>query len=351
VQGHPGDISCWLQHFDTLGWGQYRDLIIQWMAFTLRHPEKKINWMLLLGSHEGAGKDWLLYPLRYALGDNQTLIDAEELLSGFQDWAIGTKYLHVNEAELGNRTDAMQVGNKLKPLAAAPPEYLRVNQKNIKPIRIRNLLSIAMTTNSQTPLTLNNDSRRIMALWSDLNVRDASLNIKPEWLQFWKEAWPWMEDHGGAEAVIYYLRNEVDLSQFNPGAPPPVTEFLRDIRDASKSPMEQTIQEFIAQRIGSFHSDLLSTQDAVATFKAGVFLGEQYMYTDSKYFTPNRVGTILRTMPGVEKLRARQKQTDRHIWAIRDAHVYCAMSPSELYDEYIKQMREAKEIVKVRAVA
>lgn len=349
VQGYEGDVSCWLNHFDTLGWTKHKDDLINWMAYTLQHPEVKINHMILLGSPEGSGKDWLLWPLRHAMGDNHTLIDAEELLSGFQDWAIGTKYLHVNEAELGDRTEAKQVSNKIKPLAAAPPEYIRVNQKNIKPIRIRNLLSIAMTTNSQTPLTLNNDSRRILALWSNLNVRDEHGNMKPEWARYWKEAWDWMKN-GGAEAVIYYLRHVVDVSNYNPGVPPPVTDFLRDIRDSSKSPMEQTIEAFIANRIGCFNSDLVTASDMVETFKAGPLIGEQFMYADHKYFTPARVGSIMRQMTSVEQLRARQKYDDLKVWALRDAHIYSALGPSQLYDEYIRQMKETKSRAEVRAV-
>jgi hypothetical protein len=319
------------------------------MAFTLQHPDKKINHMLLMGSPEGAGKDWLLHPLKVAMGENHTTIDGEELLGGFQDWALGTKYLHINEAELGDRREARQVSNKIKPLAAAPPDTLRINQKNIKPMKIRNILSVTMTTNSQLPLALNNDSRRIYALWTDLNVRAADGNMRSEWVEFWKQAWDWMKN-GGAENVIHYLRNEVDLSQFNPGLPPPVTEFLRDIRDASKSPMQQTIESFISNQIGCFKSDLVSSADMVETFKAGPMIGEQFMYAERHLFTPVRVGCIMREMSSVSQLRARRARSDYRLWAVRDCHIYEAMTPSQLYDAYEQQMRQAKSETTVKAV-
>jgi hypothetical protein len=110
--GVQGDIERWRGHFDILGWGEYTNHIEQWMAYTLRYPENKINHMLLFGSGEGAGKDFLLYPLAKAMGENCTVISGEELIRDFDDHLLSTKYLHVNEAELGDRREALTVSNR-----------------------------------------------------------------------------------------------------------------------------------------------------------------------------------------------------------------------------------------------
>jgi len=334
--GRPGEPSRWTMHFGALGWEEHRDHIEKWMAFTLLHPDQKINHMILLGSGEGCGKDFLLYPLIKAMGDNHTVISGEDLLSGFNDYVLSTKYLHINEAELGDRREALAVSNKLKPLAAAPPDTLRVNQKGIKPIKVRNILNATMTTNSVMPLRLNGPSRRFYAIWSDLNPRDKQDNMKREWLDYWEDRWVWMKN-GGWEAVVHYLMNEVDLTNFNPNEAPPMTEFLREIKDSSKSPMQQTLEQFIHKQHGAFRCDVLTTNDMGETLRAGVMTPADMM-TDPKFFTDKKVGMLLKEIGSYQQIRC----SDARLWVIRDEEKYAHMTSTQLYSEYERQMKVAR---------
>lgn len=334
--GEPGDATRWTMHFGALGWEEHRDHIEKWMAFTLRHPDQKINHMLLLGSGEGCGKDFLLYPLIKAMGENNTVISGEELLEGFNDYVLSTKYLHINETELGDRREAMAVSNKLKPLAAAPPETLSVNQKGIKRIKIRNIVNATMTTNSVMPLRLNGPSRRFYAIWSDLNPRDKHDNMKREWLDYWEDRWTWMKS-GGWKAVVYHLMHVVDLSSFNPNEAPPMTEFLREIKESSKSPMQQTLEAFINKKHGAFRCDILTTNDMGETLRAGAMTPADMM-TDPKFFTDKKIGMLLKEIGSYQQIRT----SDARLWIVRNEENYAAMSSTELYREYERQMREAR---------
>lgn len=339
VAGAPGDVSTWLNHFDILGWGENREHILQWMAYTIRHPEHKINHMIIMGSGEGCGKDWLLTPLAVAMEGNSESISGEELLESFNDYLLGIKYLNINETELGDRKEARAVSAKLKPLAAAPPTKLRVNPKGVKAISVRNIVNCAMTTNSQLPIQLNGPSRRFYALWSDLNPRDEMDQMLPEWVEYWNGCWEWM-NNGGAEAVIYYLRNVVDLSSFNPQSAPPVTQFLRDIRESSKSPAEQTIDAFIQNRIGTFNSDVMTANDISNTLRAGSMVAPTLMYCEERIFTPVMVGRIMKGMTNVVQMRASSaNKTGHRLWVVRNLSQYSQMGGSELYREYERQLQ------------
>ena len=334
--GELGDASRWLQHFDALGWAEHRDHIEKWMAFTLRHPDQKINHMLLLGSGEGCGKDFLLYPLIKAMGDNHTTIEGEDLLSDFREFLLTTKYLHINEAELGDRREALAVSNKLKPLAAAPPDTLRVNQKGVKHVKVRNIVNATMTTNSVMPLRLNGASRRFYALWSDLNPRDKNDNMKREWLEYWEDRWTWMKN-GGWKAVVHHLMHVVDLSTFNPYEAPPMTEFLREIKESSKSPMQQTIEQFIIKEHGAFRCDVLTSNDMGETLRAGAMMPSDMM-TDPKFFTDKKVGMVLKEIGSYRQIRC----SDARLWIIRDEEKYVHMTSTQLYHEYERQMQIAR---------
>jgi hypothetical protein len=340
--GSPGDISRWDNHFDAMGWRGHAKHLKQWMAHTLRHPEIKINHMLLMGSCEGTGKDFILYALDRAMGDNCTSVSGEELLGDFNDHLLSTKYLNINEAELGDRREAMAISNKLKSIAASPPHTLRVNQKGIKPIKIRNIVSAAMTTNSLMPIKLNGTSRRIYAMWSDLNPRDEWDNMRPEWSTYWKDRWSWMKDQGGWQHVAYHLMYEVDLSDFNPEEAPPMTDFLRDIKEASKSPMQQTMENFIKKQIGAFRCDLLTASDMSHTLMSGGAFAETDMYVDGKYFTPVKCGMTLKELGSFTQLRAYRLSQPVRLWVIRNREKYEAMDSSKLYHEYERQMTEAR---------
>jgi len=349
VQGIPGDVSRWLDHFDALGWGEHRDHVMKWMAYTIRYPEEKLNHMIILGSGEGCGKDWLLTPLSVAMEGNSCSISGDELLSDFNDYLLSTKYLNINETELGDRREAMAVSNKLKPLAAAPPTKLRVNPKGVKAVHVRNIVSCAMTTNSQLPIRLNGPSRRFFALWSDMNPRDALDNMRPEWIEYWTDRWQWM-NNGGAEAVIYYLRNCVDLSDFNPQSAPPVTEFLREIRDSSKSPAEQTVEAFIREGVGMFKSDVVTAQEISNTLRAGSMVAPTLMYTEERVFTPVMVGRLFKSMPNIIQMRGTYPRGNCRLWVIRNQEKYSQYGPAELYREYERQLQQAKANAGIRVV-
>ncbi len=342
--GRPGDASPWLRHFDILDWGDHRDHVLKWMAYTLRFPETKINHMLLLGSGEGCGKDFLLYPLMRAMGDNYDVTDGEELMSGFNEYILSTKFLHINETELGDRHEAKAISNKLKPMAAAPPEQLNVNIKKVSRIKVRNILNAAMTTNSVMPLRLNGTSRRFYAMWSDFNPRDARDNMKPEWVKYWEEHWEWMKN-GGWEFCADHLINHVDLSEFNPGAPPQMTEFLRDIKEQSKSPMQQTIEIFIQKQHGAFKCDMLTASDMSEMFRAGAVM-QRDLLCDPRYFTPKKVGILLREMGCFKYVRCNQGR----VWILRNHERYENMTTVQVFHEYERQVKECRETVALTVV-
>jgi hypothetical protein len=339
--GTPGDCSRWLDHWDAMGWGEHRKHHLQWMAYTLKHPEDKINHILLLGGEEGTGKDFILQPLIEAMGDYCTEIQGDDLLSNHNEYLLSTKYLNINETELGDHREAKAISNKLKPLAAAPPRTLRMNPKGITAINVTNILNATMTTNSTLPIQLNGPSRRFYATWTDLSIRDENEEVTPDWIKYWTDRWTWM-NAGGHAHCIHYLLNEVDISKFNPGAPPPMTDFLRNIREASKSPVQQTIEAFIRNRVGAFQSDLITASEMASTIKAASIMHSDLIYADANWFNAINVGKKLADVSNCIQLRANAGKRHVRMWAIRNLDRYKVMPPSLLLMEYDKQIARCK---------
>ncbi len=333
LRGAHGDVVKWLDHWDKIGWSEHRNHMLDWMAYTLQYPENKINHMLVLGGGEGTGKDFLIYPLIKAMGRNSKTIDGGMLLRDFNgDYIFNTKLLVINETELGDHKDAVTIGNKLKPYATAPPETLHVNPKGTKGFYVDNIVNCIMTTNSLAPFKSAGVSRRYYAVWTDLNMRDRDGAMRKEWSDYWIDLWGWMNDDG-VDACIHYLRTR-DVSMFNPYPAPPMTEFLRDIAQQSKSPIQQTIEAFIEHKAGAFAQDLARIDELVNTLKAGEQFYPHLVYTNVSNITPNRVMKEMR-MAGCLAMRARRRgDADFNAWVLRDVDRYETMDEGTRLDAY-----------------
>ena len=308
------------------------------MAFTMQHPEIKINHAIVLGSREGSGKDWLITPLIKGMEGHTKSIRGDMLTSTFNKYLLRTKLLIVNETEVADHRDAITVGNKLKEMAAAPPATLQCEGKGKDPIEICNIVNLILTTNSRVPIKLHGDSRRYFMCWSDNVYKDTEGNLLPGWSDYWDEMWEWMEK-GGADAVIYYLRN-LDVSMFRAGAPPPVTDALRELQDAGKSPLQVTIEKFIVEGMNNFRHDLVTNQEILDSINMARAANSPMVEVDQFVkITGRMVHEAMSGIHGTTQRRVQSHGDSVKIWSIREHATYAALTSSELYRAYLKEDR------------
>jgi hypothetical protein len=147
---------------------------------------------------------------------------------------------------------------------------------------------------------------------------------------------------GGWKAVAYHLMYEVDLSDFNPAEAPPMTDFLRDIKEASKSPMQQTIETFIQKQHGVFKCDLVTASDMSDTLRSGGIFAPNDMYVDSKYFTPTKTGMVIKEIGRYTQVKTYHLGTRVMLWVLRSDLKYNSMDSNALYQEYERQLAEVR---------
>lgn len=291
-----GNCDNWLNHFKLLGWESSH--MINWMAFTLQRPAEKINHGIILGGSEGSGKDWLLTPLKRAMGFDHRTIEGEELLKEYNNYVIGTKYLHINEVELGDNREALRISNKIKPMLAGPPPTLRIREMYAGAYEVRNLVNVTMATNSRMPLRLTEVSRRLYCLWSDFKVKDSRGIVKPQWVEYWDKMWRWMNNDGWKYCVDYLMAH--DVSNFNPGAHPPVTEWLLDMVAGSQNTIVQTLNTLITNKYHMFsRSNRVTTEDIMATVSMAKRMMPEYIFCDK--ITPSMVDLNMKNMGFVKE--------------------------------------------------
>jgi hypothetical protein len=206
--------------------------IIRWLACRVQYPHIKINHALVLGSEDhGIGKDTLLEPIKHAVGPwNFKEISATQMDSAFNSY-LQASILRINEVRDLGEMNRVQFYNHTKNILAAPPDVLRVNEKYIKEHYIFNCVGVLMTTNYKTNgLYLPLEDRRHYVGWSERKREDFTE-------QYWSNLWNWYYSGGNSHVIAYLL--ELDISDFDPKAPPARTAAFYAIVD-SNQPQENS---------------------------------------------------------------------------------------------------------------
>jgi hypothetical protein len=141
----------------------------------------------------------------------------------------------VSEARDLGDVNRFQFYDHMKAYTAAPPDVLRVDEKNLREYAVLNCCGVTITTNYKTNgIFLPADDRRHFVAWSELRPNDFDGN-------YWNNLWRWYE-RGGDGHVAAFL-HEHDISHFNAKAPPQKTAAFWEIVDANRSPEDAELAD------------------------------------------------------------------------------------------------------------
>jgi Family of unknown function (DUF5906) len=225
VYGDAHSAIPWLRHLRRVFPDEHRHLV-RFLAHRLQRPGDKINHAIVLGGAQGIGKDTLLEPVKLGVGPwNWHEISPVDLTGQFNGFAKSV-VLRINEGHDLGEINRYQFYERVKVYTAAPPDVLRVNEKHLREYYVPNVCGIIITTNHKTDgVYLPADDRRHFVAWSNLTKEE----FEPE---YWNKLWGW-HNNGGLGHVAAYLA-ELDISDFDPKAPPPKTDAWWAIVDAGR---------------------------------------------------------------------------------------------------------------------
>ena len=177
LSGNPTKAERWLE-LVRLNPQENADHVVAWMAHRVQHPEVKINHGITLGGAQGCGKDTIFKPLEYAVGPwNCPNISPTNMFDRFQGY-LKSVVLQINEARDLGEISRSGLYDHLKPLLAAPPDVLRVEEKYVPAFYIINVVAVAFTTNySSNGFYLPADDRRHYVVHSDVDPGVARVGL------------------------------------------------------------------------------------------------------------------------------------------------------------------------------
>jgi hypothetical protein len=225
--GDPDKANRWINHLRRV-FGEDTDHIICWLAHRVQRPDVKINHALVLGGEQGIGKDSALEPVKYAVGSSNFIeVSPQQLLGRFNGFAKSV-ILRVSEGRDLGDVDRYAFYDHTKIYTAAPPDVLRVDEKNLREHAVVNVCGVIITSNHKADgIFLPADDRRHFVAWSNCTKNDF-----PD--GYWSGLYDWYAREGNRHVAAYLA--SLDLTTFNPKAPPPKTAAFWEIVDANQAP-------------------------------------------------------------------------------------------------------------------
>jgi hypothetical protein len=169
--------------------------------------------------------------------------------------------MRVSEVRDLGEVDRFAFYEHSKAYTAAPPDMLRVDEKHLREHSVLNCTGVIFTSNHKTDgLFLPPDDRRHFVAWSDRVQED----FAPD---YWTKMFAWY-DGGGDRNVAAYLAT-IDITGFDPKAPPKKTAAFWAIADANRAPADAAL----ADTLDKMGNPDVTTLDQIRTWATGEFAG------------------------------------------------------------------------------
>ena len=216
-------------------------------AHCLQKPDEKVNHGIVIAGRQGIGKDTMLAPIRYGVGEHNTSeIDPEHILSRFNGWAKSVLLVCNEVRPYDDEHKASSFYNKLKPVLAAPPDMIGLELKHANTIHVRNLCHVVFTTNDPLSMYIPPEDRRLFVMTSALQDPKREV-VFPD--GYFETLHAWLAN-GGLQAVAGWLERR-DISAFDPAVPPGMTLgkelIIGSAADVRRSPIDDVLEKFKEQ--------------------------------------------------------------------------------------------------------
>lgn len=298
VKPVKGSAKIMLDHILYLcnGNKEHAGMIVDWLAYAYQNPGKKINYaLLIISGYQGVGKDTLALAMARLLGEeNVPFIDDDAIAEGRNEYMKRAQLVVVPEVMCGDRRD---VSNKMKPIITQP--VVRINEKNQKPYFTPNRANVAMFSNHENAAYIEDGDRRHLVI---------ICKSKPHVPEYYDALYEYIEGDGIA-GFAWFLKHR-DLSNFNPKANAPHTEYKDTVRAATKAGWEAFLQDAWDSNASPFDRDVVSLREALAAF------GEM---KGSPRLTVQQIGQFLKKVGGGDLGKPRVSGGKQvRVWAVRD---------------------------------
>ena len=296
----------------------YREHFLNWFAYPIQHPGKKIRHALLLQSDEfQLGKGSLFDIHRDMIGHHNTnKIDLKEALDKAKGYLINKQTVLIDEAKAsGSWNEKNLFVNTLKTLITEGKAGVRQLYKDYA--EQDTITNYWINTNYRDAFPLPYNEVRYFVYFSGAK-RNAKL------LEEFHEARLYGDLNSGVLAKLM----DRDLSKFKPLGVAPETPYLLEMRKMADRPIADYIREEFEQGMHPFDRDLVSVTELFS------WLGKN---TKIRITRQREVAEALQGLGGILKKSCAVKGMGKYvnIWIIRNHDKYKNLTAEQIGRKYV----------------
>ena len=223
------------------------DYFGKWIAQMIQYPAIKSICLVLI-SDEGAGKGTFMKLLCKLLGEKKVMETSEpsrDVWGDFNGRMANTFLINLNELE---KKETIQSEGIIKKLITDPK--ITINNKGVNQYDINSYHRFLITTNKEDPIkTTKDDRRKVIIRSSDEKCGDK---------KYFEQLCNMLDDVDVIKTIYEYFKSIPDMDKFGL-IPMPQTEYQNNLKELSRSPLEQWIEKFVLENSDKEEVKMAST--------------------------------------------------------------------------------------------
>lgn len=249
VRSHPaakadetGEVAkTFLAHMENLiAEPDYRRTMIDFLAFLVQHPGRKVRWAVLLQGAQGCGKTAIAEMMRSVLGNAHVkTVDASALRGQWNDWATGHQLVTLEEIRVAGQ-NRHEIMNVLKPLITNTK--ISISQRFQDNREAPNRTNYLLFTNHHDSLAISNDDRRYFVLKSRLQTREQVLALGGD--AYFAKLFDIIANR--AAELRHFFETWPISDDFPADSHAPATSYLTDLVETSINDTHSAVRQLIA---------------------------------------------------------------------------------------------------------
>jgi hypothetical protein len=200
----------------------YRRVLMDFLAFLVQHPGRKIRWAVLLQGVEGCGKTFLAEAMRAVLGPSHVrAVDSNAIHGQWNEWAYGAQLTTIEEIRVAGQS-RHEVMNALKPLISN--DVININQRHRDSRQVDNTTNYLLFTNHHDALVLSHGDRRYFVLKSGIQTKAQVMELGTD---YFRNLFSMLQTHAGG--LRAWFENWVIHPSFDSDGHAPRTTYMQQL--------------------------------------------------------------------------------------------------------------------------
>jgi hypothetical protein len=288
---------------------QQREYFLDWLAWVIQHPARKLMFAALLYGKQGTGKSWFCDLMKVIVGrHNVSEPSHPQVCSEFTGWIAKRQFITIHELRKKGRYDIADVLQVL-----ITQKTVSLNMKNIEAFEIENFANFLLITNTATAIPQEASERRYLVIRCVDETRFGDNHGQPtdRTSRYYKNLFGSIgtPETPGDEArrVLWWLSKrtiKLDGESFAPE-----TAARIEMVEATREPLEAYLGDALRERMPPFCSSVVNVTDIVDALPTSI---------PSRYHNEASVRSTLRSLGcrPIEVGKVRTASGRKRLWAL-----------------------------------